>query len=50
MTFAERDDGLTSRYARKTPMLAGMLARIAQTFGRAGLPLLRKRVLLTARN
>ncbi|MFZ0191834.1 MAG: transposase family protein, partial [Streptosporangiaceae bacterium] len=28
-TFAEQVDGLTTRYARKTPLLAGMLARIA---------------------
>jgi transposase len=36
-TFAEQVDGLTSRYARKTPLLAGMLARIAVALaGRAG--------------
>ena len=28
-TFAEQVDGLTSRYARKTPLLAGMLGSIA---------------------
>ena len=44
-TFAEQVPGLTARYARKTPLLAGTLR---QMFGRAGLPLLRKRVLLTA--
>ena len=36
-TFAEQVDGLTTRYARKTPLLAGMLARIAVALaGRAG--------------
>jgi len=36
-TFAEQVDGLTSRYARKTPLLAGMLVRIAVALaGRAG--------------
>jgi transposase len=36
-TFAEQVDGLTSRYARKTPLLAGMLARVAVALaGRAG--------------
>jgi transposase len=36
-TFAEQVDGLTSRYARKTPLLAGILARIAVALaGRAG--------------
>ena len=35
-TFAEQVDGLTTRYARKTPLLAGMLGRIAVTLaGRA---------------
>ena len=28
-TFAEQVDGLTTRYARKTPLLAGVLGRIA---------------------
>jgi transposase len=36
-TFAEQVDGLTVRYARKTPLLAGMLGRIAVALaGRAG--------------
>ena len=36
-TFAEQVDGLTTRYARKTPLLAGMLGRIAVALaGRAG--------------
>jgi transposase len=36
-TFAEQVDGLTSRYARKTPLLAGMLGSIAVALaGRAG--------------
>jgi transposase len=36
-TFAEQVDGLTVRYARKTPLLAGMLASIAAALaGRAG--------------
>jgi transposase len=36
-TFAEQVDGLTSRYARKTPLLAGLLGRIAVALaGRAG--------------
>jgi hypothetical protein len=36
-TFAEQVDGLTTRYARKTPMLAAMLASIAVALaGRAG--------------
>jgi hypothetical protein len=36
-TFAEQVDGLTTRYARKTPLLAGMLASIAVALaGRAG--------------
>jgi transposase len=36
-TFAEQVDGLTSRYARKTPLLAGMLDSIAVALaGRAG--------------
>jgi transposase len=36
-TFAEQVDGLTSRYARKTPLLAGVLGRIAVALaGRAG--------------
>jgi zinc-finger of transposase IS204/IS1001/IS1096/IS1165 len=37
MTFAEQVDGLTSRYARKTPLLAGMLGSVAVALaGRAG--------------
>jgi transposase len=36
-TFAEQVDGLTTRYARKTPLLAGVLGRIAVALaGRAG--------------
>jgi transposase len=36
-TFAEQVDGLTSRYARKTPLLAGVLGSIAVALaGRAG--------------
>jgi hypothetical protein len=36
-TFAEQVDGLTTRYARKTPLLAGMLGSIAVALaGRAG--------------
>jgi transposase len=36
-TFAEQVDGLTVRYARKTPLLAGMLGSIAAALaGRAG--------------
>ena len=36
-TFAEQVDGLTTRYARKTPLLAGMLRSIAVALaGRAG--------------
>jgi transposase len=36
-TFAEQVDGLTSRYARKTPLLAGLLGSIAVALaGRAG--------------
>jgi transposase len=36
-TFAEQVNGLTSRYARKTPLLAGVLGRIAVALaGRAG--------------
>jgi transposase len=36
-TFAEQVDGLTSRYARKTPLLAGVPGRIAVALaGRAG--------------
>ena len=36
-TFAEQVDGLTVRYARKTPLLAGMLGSIAVALaGRAG--------------
>lgn len=36
-TFAEQVAGLTSRYARKTPLLAGVLGRIAVALaGRAG--------------
>jgi transposase len=36
-TFAEQVNGLTTRYARKTPLLAGMLASIAVALaGRAG--------------
>jgi transposase len=36
-TFAEQVDGLTRRYARKTPLLAGVLGRIAVALaGRAG--------------
>jgi transposase len=36
-TFAEQVDGLTTRYARKTPLLAGMLGSIAIALaGRAG--------------
>jgi transposase len=36
-TFAEQVEGLTSRYARKTPLLAGVLGRIAVALaGRAG--------------
>ena len=36
-TFAEQVDGLTTRYARKTPLLAGMLESIAVALaGRAG--------------
>jgi transposase len=36
-TFAEQVDGLTTRYARKTPLLAGVLERIAVALaGRAG--------------
>jgi hypothetical protein len=36
-TFAEQVDGLTMRYARKTPLLAGMLGSIAVALaGRAG--------------
>jgi transposase len=36
-TFAEQVDGLTTRYARRTPLLAGMLGRIAAALaGRAG--------------
>jgi hypothetical protein len=36
-TFAEQVEGLTTRYARKTPLLAGMLGRIAVALaGRAG--------------
>lgn len=36
-TFAEQVDGLTSRYARKTPLLADVLGRIAVALaGRAG--------------
>jgi transposase len=36
-TFAEQVNGLTTRYARKTPLLAGMLGRIAVALaGRAG--------------
>jgi transposase len=39
-TFAEQIDGLTTRYARKTPLLAGMLGSIAVALaGRAGLRL-----------
>jgi AcrR family transcriptional regulator len=34
-TFAEQVDGLTTRYARKTPLLVGVLGRIAVA-GRAG--------------
>lgn len=35
--FAEQVDGLTTRYARKTPLLAGVLGRIAVALaGRAG--------------
>lgn len=36
-TFAEQVNGLTERYARKTPLLAGMLGDIAVALaGRAG--------------
>ncbi|MBO0776215.1 MAG: ISL3 family transposase [Actinobacteria bacterium] len=36
-TFAEQVNGLTTRYARKTPLLAGVLGRIAVALaGRAG--------------
>jgi transposase len=36
-TFAEQVDGLTTRYARKTPLLSGVLGRIAVALaGRAG--------------
>jgi transposase len=36
-TFAEQVDGLTARYARKTPLLGGVLVRIAVALaGRAG--------------
>ena len=36
-TFAEQVDGLTTRYARKTPLLAAMLEKIAVALaGRAG--------------
>jgi len=36
-TFAEQVDGLTTRYARKTPLLAGVLGKIAVALaGRAG--------------
>ena len=36
-TFAEQVEGLTSRYARKTPLLAGVLGSIAVALaGRAG--------------
>ena len=36
-TFAEQVDGLTSRYARKTPLLSSVLSRIAVALaGRAG--------------
>jgi transposase len=36
-TFAEQVDGLTTRYARRTPLLAGALVRIAVALaGRAG--------------
>ena len=34
-TFAEQVDGLTTRYARKTPLLAGMLGSIAVALGAA---------------
>jgi hypothetical protein len=36
-TFAKQIDGLITRYARKTPLLAGVLGRIAVALaGRAG--------------
>jgi hypothetical protein len=36
-TFAEQVDGLTTRYARKTPLLAGVLGSVAVALaGRAG--------------
>ena len=42
MTFAEQVDGLTSRYARRTPPLAAMLAAVALALaGRAGARLAR---------
>lgn len=41
-TFAEQVDGLTSRYARRTPLLAGMLGAVAVALaGRAGTRLAR---------
>ena len=35
-TFAEQVDGLTTRYARKTPLLDGVLGRAVALAGRAG--------------
>jgi hypothetical protein len=57
-TFAEQVDGLTSRHARRTPLLRGMLDAIglalagragARLAGRLGLPASRSRMLRLVR-